>query len=207
MEEGSLLEEYLDTLVVLPVEVKRYMTLSRELDEGCETERRLLSSQESLFLERLKQKLSVRSNLSVSERQALVRELRESDEFRGMEKSRKRLLQKSDEKVSISEQLFDMSEKNMQVITAKKTKFRRILRASGKLKEVKEKPPKPVLNLNGRLVAACTNKEQQLWILCKVKESNESRFVVTDIDNPSQKYTLRLSQMVLLKGELLHVLH
>ena len=197
MEDGSILEEYLDGLVVLPVEVKRYMTLCRELDDGCQKERESLMRLQTRFLERLDQRLKANPTSSLSERQALVRELRQSHEFAGMEKTRKRLLQKSDEKVSISEQLFDMSERNLQLVTARKTKFRRLLHASGKLKE---KTPKPVLNYAGRLVAACTGKDEQLWILCKVKDWGDSRVLVTDVDNPSQKYSLRLSHVVLLKG-------
>ena len=208
--DGSILEEYLDHLLVMPVEVKRYITLTRELDVACEKEYKAVEELQSKFLKTLKGKFEDNDSWSIKEKEAFLTKLRNSNQFKTLVPLRKRMYQKIDEKISISEQLFDMSERNLKVLTKNKDELENILRSTGEIRGRKiEKTPVPKSSTKyvGRLAAALSKSHaadtgEELWILSKVKEwHNNGKVVVSDVDNPQQRQTLRASQVVLLEGK------
>ena len=235
--DGSILEEYLDQIVVLPVEVsllllyfhllkmwkdevivkinlkmwqiKRYITLIRELDESCDSESARITELQDDVLRAFKEELKKNPQWKLAEKKKRLEELRQAGSLSALTQLRKRLYQKIDEKISISEQLFGMSKQNLRAVTTKKNELEVLLRATGQLKEQKKRRTTP--SRVGRLVAACitpskaaadAQDSEELWILCKVKDWNDKgKVLVSDADNPNQKYTLRSSNVVLLTGK------
>ena len=170
-----------------------------------------MSDLQNKILAAFKEELKKNPQWDAAEKKRRLEEIRNREQMAQLPKLRKRLYQKIDEKISISEQLFGMSKQNLRAVTAKKNELERILRATGQLKEPKKRRTVP--NRVGRLVAACVTPSkanaagqdnEELWILCKVKDwSDKGKVVVSDADNPNQKYTLRTSSVVLLAGMLM----
>mmetsp|Transcript_12308 Transcript_12308/g.14135 ORF Transcript_12308/g.14135 Transcript_12308/m.14135 type:complete len:293 (+) Transcript_12308:226-1104(+) len=199
--DGSILEEYLDKILVLPVEVRRYVTLMRELDKRCAKEKDQLEKMQEDFTEKVKAKFAAlkqnKKSDNVEEREKCLAAMKESPEFKKIESLRKTLKQKVLEKISISDQLYDISSQNKKRIDSDVEKFQQILRASGDLVEDKKIS-------KGSLVAASVPQQDggSMWILCKVVEYSNSgtqtnqKIIVADAEDASQTHTLRITQIV-----------
>ena len=94
--DGSILEEYLDQLMVMPVEVKRYTTLMRDLDSGCERDLAELAAFQDDFVNKLREKVASlpSSNNTEEERKKLEQEMKASESYQTLEALRKRVRQK-----------------------------------------------------------------------------------------------------------------
>ncbi|GBG28387.1 SAGA-associated factor 29 [Hondaea fermentalgiana] len=188
--KGSVLEEYLDMLQVMPVEIRRYTTLMRDLDQKCTKEVHRLAALQGTLVERAREQCA--NETTPEGRAQVVKKLRESDEFKPLVTMRASLKQKIAEKRSISDQLFDMSEQNLKRLRSDIDYLKDILQLSG---EIQESPYTP-----GRLVAAYIEADAT-WIVCKVSEfsqANPDLVTVADVDDSKTRYVLPVTKVVLL---------
>ena len=186
--DGSVLEEYLDSLLVMPVEVRRYITLMRDLDRSCDNELTQLRTLQAECVEAARSKCQGVS--SAAERGRLTAALRGEDpRFARVARLRGDVAQKIAEKRSVAEQLFDMSEHNLRRLSADIKYLEDLFRNSGEL---------PDLGLAaGREVAAWVDKDQ-VWILARVSEVHAQEVTVADAEDSSQRFTLPQASVVVL---------
>lgn len=199
---GSVLEEYLDSLPVMPVEVRRYTTLMRELDGRAAQNLSEMREMQDRFVERAAALVAgsaaaqARTPAGEAERARLVAELRAHADFASLEKVRASLKQKVAEKRSVSEQLFDISETNLQRLRGDVAQLEALFRGSGEFPEAK---------FNKGMEVAAWMEKDAVWILCIVAEySPQTPDVVTvaDFEDATAKYQLPASKvMVLPTGE------
>jgi len=173
----------LDTLQVMPVEVRRYTGLIRDLDSKCMEEQTQLKEMQKRLLSRMQE--TVKGAASPEEREKLVDTLRAGEEFQRIEKLRESLKQKIAEKMSIAEQLYDVSELNLKRLNSD------ILHLS----DILEIPQhgSDVTFEKGRDVAALIETETgRIWILAKVVDyyhSDPHRVLLVDADNPNDSFS------------------
>mmetsp|Transcript_21089 Transcript_21089/g.39195 ORF Transcript_21089/g.39195 Transcript_21089/m.39195 type:complete len:301 (+) Transcript_21089:130-1032(+) len=187
--DGSILEEYMDSLLVMPVEVRRYITLLRELDGKCEREVQQVQAKQQQLVEAAKKRTA---NLSPADRTRTLKQLREEPEWKELEHLRARLYQKIAEKKSISEQLYDMSEQNLKRINGDIKYLESLFQRTGELPDLEYQV--------GRDVAAWMEKEQ-VWILARIAQyspQEPSKVIVADADNSSALFTLTDKLVVVL---------
>mmetsp|Transcript_3862 Transcript_3862/g.8306 ORF Transcript_3862/g.8306 Transcript_3862/m.8306 type:complete len:263 (-) Transcript_3862:168-956(-) len=174
----------------MPAEVRRYTTLMRDLDKKCSKELRKLENIQNKFAETAKERCAGETSTATKEK--IVKELRESPEFKSIPNLRASLKQKIAEKRSISDQLYDMSEQNLKRLRSDIEYLKDILQLSG---EIQESPYVP-----GRLVAAYIEADAT-WILCKVSEFTQADaevVTVADVDDSKTRYVLPIAKIVLL---------
>ncbi len=190
---GSILEEYLDTLVVMPVEVMRYITLMRELDEKSERDLVRIKEAQNAFLEKASEE--VKGAASKKDRQKKLLKLKGNEDYLALEKTRASLQQKIAEKRSISDQLFDMSEQNLKRIKGDFEQLGKLLHTTGDM---------PDLGFSKNREVAAWIAKDEVWIHAKVYSFNPQKpdtVVVVDADasvDTSERFTLPVTKVVTL---------
>uniref|UniRef100_A0A7S2RBW1 SGF29 C-terminal domain-containing protein n=1 Tax=Mucochytrium quahogii TaxID=96639 RepID=A0A7S2RBW1_9STRA len=186
---GSVLEEYLDTLLIMPVEVRRYITLLRELDEKCQVELAQLKKRQREFISVASER--TKTTKSPEHKEAILNSMR-NKEFADIEILRKSLNQKIAEKKSISDQLFDMSEENLKRIRGDAKYLEELFHVKGDMPDMGLLP--------GREVAAFM-EEDKVWILAKVVSysvHDPDRVTVADVEDSTNNFVLPIPRVVVL---------
>jgi hypothetical protein len=165
----NILEDYLETIMVLPAEMRRSLSLLRELDAKCAKDLKSLGRLQEAHVDCRKRQAD---ETTISASVATVR---------------KRVEQLLDEKNSIAQQLTDLGKRNVARLNRDLQKLEGILRTTGDLVEdaVTQQTP-------GTLVAAFNETQgDAVWILARVVEWLPfKRVVVSDADNDDAQFTI-----------------
>mmetsp|Transcript_15201 Transcript_15201/g.48398 ORF Transcript_15201/g.48398 Transcript_15201/m.48398 type:complete len:309 (-) Transcript_15201:1234-2160(-) len=188
--DGSVLEDYMDSLLVMPVEVRRNITLLRELDEKSHAELANVRAEQARLIEEARKRTE--GITSSSERARTIRQLRAEPDFVQLEELRKDLLQKIAEKRSVAEQLHDMSEQNLKRLNGDIKYLEELFRRTGEI---------PDLGFAVDREVAAWMEQDQVWILARISEfstNSPNRVVVADAEDSSARFTLTSDQVTVL---------
>jgi len=188
---GSILEEFVYSLDVFPVEIQRYTSLMRELDGECELLKHKIKELHAQYLQ-AGIKITEKSK-TVGDKEAAMKKLANSSQYEKLTTMRAALSQNIAEKVSISDQLYDMSEQNLNRIRIDITLLESILKKKGQITDY-DIPP-------GTFVAAESKPGE--WILATIKDftsSSSDTFMVQDADDHAL-YSLPSSRVLVLPIE------
>jgi hypothetical protein len=194
--EASILEEFLESIVLVPVEMKRYLALMRELDIACVKDTETLALLQDKYFTKLKQEGGGGKKEELEQLMKMIKEIRQ------------RLMQKIDEKRSIADQLYETIDEHVNKAGSDLALLESILKVSGSLE------PEGVGI--GKLVAACTtttsigdastdnvagSTSETLWILGRIVSFSPAlpeRCTVADVDNDANTYVLSTKNVVVL---------
>ena len=192
---GSILEEFVDSLLPLPFDLKRYLALLRDLDEKRHEDAKQLQVLQDLYLTGVRAALAgAGDNLDVAKRTAIV-DAHDPDSLAEIVKLRKRLELNSEEKISVAMQLRDMGDLYSKRLETDLLALEALLREQGQLAEHSVSV--------GKLVAACTSGSggEELWILARVEEyspAQPDRCAVKDADSDAS-YVVPTKNVVVLE--------
>eukprot|EP01041_Mallomonas_annulata_P012897 gene12897-27210_t len=153
-EGGTFLEEFLQSIELLPNDVRRNFELMRELDrDSIEAIRELTETEKKCM-----QKLSKRKDKEEHSHQS--QDLLETINFEEIKTKRQRAKQKTGEKISIAEQTLELVESRLRKLDTDLAYFETILRASGEFESGYAE--------SGQDVAIKPDVYEDLWILGRV---------------------------------------
>jgi len=171
---GNLLEDYLESILALPVELRRTLNLLRELDAKCAKDLSALAALQEAHIDARKRKMD------------------EAPFMAKAEAARKRVETLLEEKGSVTMQLVEMTASNLARLKKDVRDLEGILRIAGDL----ESDSNGNALQAGQLAAVLVDEGESQWILAKVVEwLPNKRVVVCDAENEEEHHTVSINMV------------
>lgn len=199
--DETYLEAFIETLSTLPHQIRRNMDLMRDLDASCSTSGVRLHQLHQQYVRQAEEKvmqleivhkqpggkIGIRTLSGDAVIMPTTRELmdftNDEDMYCSIDKLQQETLQKSDEKVAIAQQAYEIIDATVQRLDRDLVEMETLLQANGSFQSAGDAAPK----VND--LAACQPTPGSEWILGKILEhdSTTGMYTIADEDTESNK--------------------